>query len=167
MTHIRSFFYYRFQAQVALIPGLSSAETAGLRSMIASIKRDNILKVQVSDGKYVQRLEPKLRHESLTVDGKVIDSRTVTWVSLPYIALQPYSGPLGDKNTSSYPTPTLLQLRDPRTNRNRDMQQAVCQQQGVAKNLCFYVPQLWCLILDNCTCCSIFIKLSPASKCRF
>ncbi|AEO59324.1 hypothetical protein MYCTH_2128378 [Thermothelomyces thermophilus ATCC 42464] len=60
-----------FSAQVALIPGLSSAETAGLRSMIASIKRDNVLKVQVSDGnlaKSVKGLTPSPARPSLFRD---------------------------------------------------------------------------------------------------
>ncbi|KAK4149610.1 hypothetical protein C8A00DRAFT_18724 [Chaetomidium leptoderma] len=123
--------------------------SAALRDMVNNIKRGSATTVQASDMKYVRRMEPKLRHETLLSEGKVLGSRSVTWVCLPYFSLEPYSGLLGANSTKSFPTPTLLQARYPRTARNRDMQQAVCQQKGVSRGLCFHISQLWCLILDN------------------
>ena len=120
--------------------------------MITGVKRDHIKTVQASDGKYARYLEPKLRHEPLMEDGKPVGSRAVTWVSLPYFSLEPYSGLLETVNSpKSLATPTLLQARDSRSTRARDMEQAVCQQGGAPKGHCFHVAQLWCLVLDNCT----------------
>jgi hypothetical protein len=118
--------------------------------MIAGVKRDHVKTVQTSDGKYVRYLDPKLRHEPLNQNGKPVGSQSVTWISLPYLCLEPYSGLLGANSSKSFPTPTLLQARYSRTARNRDMEQAVCQQKGAPKGLCFHIAQLWCLILDDC-----------------
>ncbi|KAK4246307.1 hypothetical protein C7999DRAFT_15548 [Corynascus novoguineensis] len=140
-------------------------ETAGLQDMLTSIKRDNATTVQVSDGKYVRCLEPGLRHDSLTLDGKVLGSRSVTWISLPYFSLEPYSGLLSGSSTKGFPTPTLLQAKYPRTIRSRDMEQAVCQQKGVPKGNCFHVSQLWCLILDN-TLLLTYGRLTEKALCE-
>jgi hypothetical protein len=118
--------------------------------MIASIKRDYVTRVQLSNGKHMRRLEAALRHEPLSSEGKVLGSRSVTWVCLPYFSLEPYSGLASSNSPKGFVTPTLLQAISSRTTRNRDMQQAVCQQKGVAPGLCFHVAQLWCLLLDNC-----------------
>lgn len=135
------------------VPGLSDSEKNGLQRMITGVKRDHIKTVQVSDGKYARYLEPKLRHEPLLEDGKPVRSRTVTWVSLPYFSLEPYSGLLETANSpGSFATPTLLQSRYSRTTRARDMEQAVCQQGGGPKGHCFHIAQLWCLVLNSCTC---------------
>jgi hypothetical protein len=121
--------------------------------MITGVKRDHTKTVQASDGKYARYLDPKLRHEPLVEDGKPVNSRTVTWVSLPYFSLESYSGLLETANSpkSLLATPTLLQARYSRTTRARDMEQAVCEQGGAPKGHCFHVAQLWCLVLDNCT----------------
>lgn len=121
--------------------------------MITGVKRDHTKTVQVSDGKYARYLEPKLRHEPLLQDGKPAGSRAVTWVSLPYFSLEPYSGLQATANSpKSLATPTLLQARYSRTRRARDMEQAVCQHGGAPKGHCFHVAQLWCLVLDSCAC---------------
>ncbi|KAK4043881.1 hypothetical protein C8A01DRAFT_12591, partial [Parachaetomium inaequale] len=124
-------------------------EKDGLQNMIAGVKRDHAKTIQTADLKYVRYLEPKLRHEPLLQDGKPVGSQAVTWISLPYFCLEPYSGLLGANSSKSFPTPTLLQARYSRTARNRDMEQAVCQQKGAPKGLCFHIAQLWCLILDD------------------
>ncbi|KAH6617426.1 hypothetical protein F5144DRAFT_596449 [Chaetomium tenue] len=125
-------------------------EKNGLQKMITGVKRDHTKTVQASDGKYARYLEPKLRHEPLLQDGKPAGSQAVTWVSLPYFSLEPYSGLLATANSpKSLATPTLLQARYSRTRRARDMEQAVCQQGGAPKGHCFHVAQLWCLVLDN------------------
>lgn len=130
------------------IPGLSTPELAGLRNMVTGVKRDHVTAVQASDAKYVRHMKPRLRHDPL-----LLGLGFVTWVCLPYLSLEPYSGLLGDSNrTNSFPAPTLLQARYPRTPRNRDMQQVVCQQKGPARGLCLHVSQIWCLIIDNCRC---------------
>ncbi len=139
------------QAQVLSIPGLSRDETAGMQGMISGIKRDCATTLQVSNGKTVQCLTPTLLHEPLMSEGKPLGCRTVTWICLPYFTLEPYSGLAGASKQKGFPALTLLQTKYLRTTRSRDMQQAVCQQKDVASGLCFYVSQLWCLILDNCT----------------
>jgi hypothetical protein len=136
---------------VAAIPGLSSSQKEGLQNMLASVKRDHVMSVQTSEGRYVRYLEPKLRHDPLVSDGKPLGSQTVTWICLPYFSLEPYSGLLAADNPNSFPTPTLLQARFSRTTRNRDLEQAVCRLKGAPQGVCFHIAQLWCLILDNCT----------------
>ncbi len=119
--------------------------------MVTSIKRDFATTVQTSDGKYVRCLAPTLRFEPLMSEGKTLGSHSVTWIGLPYFSLEPYSGLSGTASPKCFATPTLLQTKYSRTTRNREMQQAVCQQKGVSPAACFHVSQLWCLILDNCT----------------
>ncbi|KAH6842412.1 hypothetical protein B0I37DRAFT_392979 [Chaetomium sp. MPI-CAGE-AT-0009] len=146
----QSLFRWILQIQVAAIPGLSSNERKELQKMITGVKRDHTRTVQASDGKYARYLEPKLRHEPLMQDGKPVGSRAVTWVSLPYFSLEPYSGLLDAANRpKSLATPTLLQARYSRTTRVRDMEQAVCQQGGAPKGHCFHarIPLISSLFL--------------------
>ncbi|KAL2127170.1 hypothetical protein VTI74DRAFT_11210 [Chaetomium olivicolor] len=138
-----------FATQIAAIPGLSNAEIDALQTMVANIKRDNVKTIQAADGRYVRYLEPKFRQDSLASGSQALASQTVTWICLPYFSLEAYSGFLGSNNPRAFPMPTLLQARYSRTTRNRDMEQAVCQQSGAPKGLCFHVAQLWCLILNN------------------
>jgi hypothetical protein len=45
---------------------------------------------------------------------------------------------------------TLLQARFSLVQKQRDLQQAVCQLEDAATEHCFHIAQLWCLVLEDC-----------------
>jgi hypothetical protein len=139
------------QALATDIPGFDGGEKDGLRSIIASVKRTYETAIQASDGRYVRYLKPDFYNYPLDAEGNTPGSHVICWICLTYFSLEQYSGLLGTDKPKCFPTPTLLQVSFPRTTRNRDMEQAVCQQKGAPPQLCWHVGQLWCLVLDNCT----------------
>lgn len=66
----------------------------------------------------------------------------VSWVCLPYLSLEPYSG--------EGSVQTLLQAHFSKVGRERDMQQAVCKMGEAPAGHCFHIAQLWCLVVGNC-----------------
>ena len=75
--------------------------------------------------------------------------RTITWICLPYLSIEPYSGIRSVTQSGDYPIRTLLQARRGEVRRQREMQQAVCQNGDAAKGECVHVAQVWCVILDD------------------
>jgi hypothetical protein len=121
------------------------------------LERSYVKSIQTSIGNYVQYMEPGYLQRSLHPDGNTkvapLIPRSAHWLSLPYFSLEPYSGLLSASSPSVYPIQTLLQSQLSRATRDRDMQQAVCQNTSIAAGLCFHIDQLWCIVLDNCKCC--------------
>lgn len=81
---------------------------------------------------------------------KVSRARTISWLCVPYFCLDRYATPANLK-PSSHPMRTLLQARYSLVQKKRDMEQAVCHLSGTPVEHCFYIAQIWLLILDDCT----------------
>ena len=81
---------------------------------------------------------------------KASRARTISWLCVPYFRLARYAVPSSLK-PSSHPMRTLLQARYSLVQRKRDMEQAVCQVTGTPDEHCFYIAQIWLLVLDDCT----------------
>lgn len=82
--------------------------------------------------------------------GQSSRRRAITWICIPYFSLERYAGLGSATLASQYPNQTLLQAQYSRVNRERDMQQAVCQLGGnLAPGSCFHISQLWCIVIDK------------------
>ncbi|KAF2187094.1 hypothetical protein K469DRAFT_123561 [Zopfia rhizophila CBS 207.26] len=76
-------------------------------------------------------------------------NRKIMIMSIPYFLLDAYIRRLRLSSPTNHPPLTLLQSLSPSTSPERDMQQVVCRYPIGQKDRCFYVSQLWCLILDD------------------
>ena len=76
--------------------------------------------------------------------------RRFQFMAMPYISLSKYSTTSSSPSSDQHPMRTLLQSSLPSTTSNRELQQAVCQLENGPKDTCFHVPQIWCLVFDNC-----------------
>ncbi|KAK5656101.1 hypothetical protein OQA88_5240 [Cercophora sp. LCS_1] len=144
-----------FSKAATRVPGLTTIEHKGIRDLLARVRRKFVKTVQTADGRSVRHMEPACIQHVLPQDnslkGPGLADRTVTWVCLPYISLEKYSGLQGAaENLSAFPIETLLQAKFSRTGRERDMLQAVCQSKDTLGGLCYHVAQVWCLIVGNC-----------------
>ncbi|KXX79338.1 hypothetical protein MMYC01_204552 [Madurella mycetomatis] len=144
-----------FSKEATRVPDLTTTEQKGIRDLLAHVRRKFVKTVQTVDGRSVRHMEPAcIKHvlpPDSTLKGSGFARRTVTWVCLPYITLEKYSGLQGAaENLSAFPIETLLQAKFSRTGRERDMLQAVCQSKDTPAELCYHVAQIWCLIVGNC-----------------
>jgi hypothetical protein len=83
------------------------------------------------------------------VKPKASRSRSILWMCVPYFCLEKYAVPSG-LGPSSHPMRTLLQARFSMTEKKRDLQQAVCHLTDTPNEHCFYIAQVWFVILDDC-----------------
>lgn len=81
---------------------------------------------------------------------KALRPRTVTWFCMPYFCLEEYSGVLSGSRPDAHPMRTLMQARFSLVRMKRDMQQVVRSVNGTPEGFCFYIAQIWCLVLDDC-----------------
>lgn len=83
------------------------------------------------------------------------EQKKVIWMCLPYFLLQKYSVNSSGLLPASHPMRTLLQTYSSFTQKNRDMEQAVCKLPGSPQEHCFHIAQVWCLVVDECKFISI------------
>lgn len=76
-------------------------------------------------------------------------SKVISWICLPYFTVQRYSGLLAAANQALFPAQTLMQAQYSRTNRQRDMEQAICKLGDAPEGECFHIAQVWCLIMQS------------------
>ncbi|EFX05398.1 Mg2+ transporter [Grosmannia clavigera kw1407] len=142
--------------------GLTTAEKTGIRELLPRVQRRYVKTVQTASGMRVQYMTPSiiyhpLSHEAPGKKASTQKRRTLTWVCLPYLSLEKYSGLQSGGDGSlrsgvippSFPVATLLQNKNTRTGQDRDMRQAVCQSPVTPSGMCFHVPQLWIVMVDN------------------
>lgn len=157
------------QNEASRVPDLTGPERKGIAEVLARVKRKFVKSIQTSSGRYVQHMEPACIQHILPSDGsfkdRTVTPRTITWICLPYFSLEKYSGLLSADRPSVFPIQTLLQAQFSRTARNRDMQQAVCQNKEAVAGFCFHIAQFWCLVLDNCRFCLLRTKLKIWADC--
>lgn len=143
-----------FSRQASQVAGLSSNERKALEDLIFRIKSDMVKPIQTANGGCVWHMEPAFKQFSIPPDSshsrdEIAQTKLVSWVCLPYFALENYSGLLASVGPKTFPIETLLQAKFSRTTRERDMQQAVRQLKGAPPGFCFHISQLWCFIVDN------------------
>ncbi|KAK1758176.1 hypothetical protein QBC47DRAFT_410891 [Echria macrotheca] len=143
-----------FSKEAIRVPGLTTGDKKGIRDLLTRVRRKFVKTVQTADGRSVRHMEPACIQQVLPQDNSLKGSgparRTLTWICLPYITLEKYSGLQGAaENPSAFPIETLLQAKFSRTGRERDMLQAVCQSKDTPGGLCYHVAQIWCLIVGN------------------
>jgi hypothetical protein len=153
----KSMDFDEFSREATRVPGLTTIEQNGIRELLARVRRKFVKTAQTADGRSVRRMEPACIQHVLPLDhslkGPGLAHRTVTWICLPYITLEQYSGLQGpSESPSAFPIETLLQTKFSRTGRERDMLQAVCQRKENTGGLCYHVAQMWCLVVGNCEC---------------
>lgn len=95
---------------------------------------------------------PSFLQETISseIRPKAQKSTTVTWLCLPYFCLEKYSELLATSGPSSHPMRTLLQARFSMVQKQRDLQQAVCQLEDAPLEHCFHIAQLWCVVIEDC-----------------
>jgi hypothetical protein len=74
---------------------------------------------------------------------------SVMFFSLPYFSLERYENPGASRKTAAHTPRTLLQVLYSSSDRNRELQQAVCHLPQTPKQHCFHVNQMWCLLLND------------------
>ncbi|KAI1765348.1 hypothetical protein GGR53DRAFT_270001 [Hypoxylon sp. FL1150] len=138
-------------AEISRIPAISDSERNGFAKLLAEVKRSAVKVRPTSNGNNVRHMDPNPVRVTIPPDGRTKGqtSRSLTWLCVPYFSLERYSGLLSASTTSSFPIDTLLQSEYARTTKERDMQQAVCQNGEAPEGLCFHIAQLWCIVLDN------------------
>lgn len=127
-------------------------ERREISKLFSGVRKKYDKPMQVLHGAKVRFMVPCLLQETLSQDirTKSSRSRTVMFQCLPYFCLEKYSGSLSGLRSSSHPMRTLLQQRFSLVQKDRDMQQAVCQLLDTPTEHCFHIAQMWCLVLDDC-----------------
>ncbi|KAI0593277.1 hypothetical protein F4775DRAFT_521473 [Biscogniauxia sp. FL1348] len=141
-----------FSTEVSRVPAITDTERIGFTKLLTEVKRNHVRVRQTSKDSTVRHMDPRPLRVALAPEGRAKDqtfSRSLTWLCIPYFSLEKYSGLLSTSNPSSFPVETLLQSDYARTTREREMQQAVCQNGGAPGGQCFHIAQLWCIVLDN------------------
>ncbi|KAL8341987.1 hypothetical protein RB601_005236 [Gaeumannomyces tritici] len=139
---------------VTAIPDLPDGDRTVLVKLLTEVKRNYIKTKQTNKGSNVRFMEPRYFQLPLpsedSAKGQSSRRRTITWICIPYFSLEKYAGLGSATMASQYPNQALLQAQYSRINRERDMQQAVCQLGGsLAPGSCFHISQLWCIVIDN------------------
>ncbi|XXG94111.1 hypothetical protein Hte_000363 [Hypoxylon texense] len=138
-------------AEISRIPAITDSERNGFAKLLTEVKRSAVKVRPTSNGNNVRHMDPKPVRVTIPPDGRTKGqtSRSLTWLCVPYFSLEKYSGLLSASTASSFPIETLLQSEYARTTKERDMQQAVCQNGEAPEGVCFHIAQLWCIVLDN------------------
>jgi hypothetical protein len=76
-------------------------------------------------------------------------NRKITVACFPFLLLENHMKRIRLNSPTNHPPLTLLQSIIPSTEPERDMRQVVCKTTIDQKHQCFYVGQLWCLIVDD------------------
>ncbi|KAF2682863.1 hypothetical protein K458DRAFT_419701 [Lentithecium fluviatile CBS 122367] len=81
--------------------------------------------------------------------------KKITIACFPFLLLENHIKRIRLQSPTSHPPLTLLQSVVSSTEPERDLRQVVCKTAVGQKHRCFYIGQLWCLIIDDgliCTC---------------
>ena len=134
------------------IPGLTEFETTAIAKTLGRAKKGYDKPLQTSTKVKTRFMVPSFLQDNVVGEKRsaVSKARTVSWLCVPYFCLEKYSTPSGLRQ-SSHPMRTLLQARFALIQKDRDMKQAVCYLQNIPPEHCFYIAQVWLLILDDCT----------------
>ncbi|KAL8932385.1 MAG: hypothetical protein Q9211_006344, partial [Gyalolechia sp. 1 TL-2023] len=127
--------------------GIQSERTAALIHLLRQKSEHSIPIAGATKGRYLEpnmtTWPPSLRYSPGKKAGRV------HFLCLPYFTLAPYAAHQYSNTSDAHPTRSLLQTQYPSAAMERDLQQAVCQLQASDQRLCYHVPQLWCLYVEN------------------
>ncbi|KAH8819883.1 hypothetical protein F5884DRAFT_762073 [Xylogone sp. PMI_703] len=141
----------RFQKNVqdttAELPDL---ERAAISKILATVKVKYDKPFQTSRNLKTRFMVPSfIQHQAAgETRPKSLRPRVISWLCLPYFCLEKYFVP-SNLPESSHPMRTILQARFSLTAKKRDMEQAVCQLPGTPADYCFYIAQVWFLVIDD------------------
>ncbi|KAI4167662.1 MAG: hypothetical protein LQ343_007047 [Gyalolechia ehrenbergii] len=102
-----------------------------------------VTKVTLSHESNMTTWRPPMRYSEGKEPGRV------HFLCLPYFTLNSYAAHQYSNTSDAHPTRSLLQTQYPSAAMGREMQQAVCHLQTSDQRICYHVPQLWCLYVEN------------------
>jgi len=147
------------------LPALPESHRAAISKLLFEVKKNYSKHVWTSKNATVRHMAPSfhrvpIRAERFSTKEAKTTQNYVTWFSMPYLALEKYSGLEASADPATYPTPTLLQSSYARIAEKRDMAQVV-RQVGVGSDTsCFHIPQLWCVVVGE----SLLLTCGTASE---
>ena len=141
-----------FQSGVNNIGGITDLERQAISRLLTRARKRFDKPFQTSAGLKARYFIPCLLSESIAAptQSKNVKPRVVTWIVQPHFQLMKYKavGP-GEGKPGDHPVRTLMQARFALVQKERDMQQAVCQLKDAKPEFCFHIVQTWYLILDD------------------
>lgn len=143
---------FLWQDYLSTLPNLSRVESEHAVALVHLLRQKSehaIPTVGATKGKYLESNLTSWRPSLRYPEGK--EAGPVHFLCLPYFALDSYKAHQYATTSDAHPIRSLLQTQYPSAATERDMQQAVCQLQGSDQQLCYHVPQLWCLYVENST----------------
>lgn len=149
--HLRKHAEREDQNNALSITGLTDLERNAVSKLLGRVKKRYDKPLQTSRNIKTRFMVPSFLQDNLSGEmrPKASRARTISWMCVPYFCLDKYAVPSGLK-PSSHPMRTLLQARFSLVQKERDMQQAVCHLPDTPAEHCFYITQVWFLILDDC-----------------
>ncbi|OWP01047.1 hypothetical protein B2J93_6521 [Marssonina coronariae] len=132
------------------ISGLTALERSSISKLLSRVKRGYDKPLQTSTRTRIRYMVPSFLQDTLSEEQrpKIPRARTVSWMCIPYFCLEKYSTAAGLR-ASSHPMRTLLQARFALTRKERDMKQAVQGLGNTPPEHCYYIAQIWFLIIDD------------------
>ncbi|KAI9053978.1 hypothetical protein LZ554_002922 [Drepanopeziza brunnea f. sp. 'monogermtubi'] len=153
--------FEHFENNTLKIPGLTSLEQSSISKLLGRVRKGWDKPLQTATKTKARYMVPSFLQDNLSEEkiSKTSRMRMISWICLPYFVLQQYSAPSGSR-ASSHPMRTLLQARFALTRKERDMKQAVQGLGNTPPEHCYYIAQVWFLIIDDsvivsCACSSM------------
>ncbi|KAH6648167.1 hypothetical protein BKA67DRAFT_409341 [Truncatella angustata] len=143
-------------AEISRIPNLSSEELHGITKLLGQV-RNNIKHHRTANGQSVKHMVPGTTRITITggnapgnqrSDGKN-SKKPLTWLCIPYLSLEKYSGLMSASTTAGFPPETLLQYDYAASAQERDMEQVVALAKAAPEGECIHVNQLWSIVLGH------------------
>ncbi|KAK9426001.1 hypothetical protein SUNI508_12708 [Seiridium unicorne] len=140
-------------AEITRIPDLSTEERHGFTRLLGQV-RNQVKQYRTANGQSVKHMMPgtkttTIQGDSRSGSGGKERRRSLTWLCIPYLSLEQYSGLMSVCSAASFPTETLLQYDYAASSEKRDMEQVVVRANAAQSGECIHVHQLWCIVLDN------------------
>lgn len=139
------------QKNTLSVTGLTDSERNAITKLLGRAKKRHDRPLQTSRQTKTRFMVPSFMQETISGEmrPKASKSRSIFWMCVPYFCLDKY-GVTSGLRSSSHPMRTLLQARFSMTEKQRDLQQAVCYLPDTPNEHCFHIAQVWFLILDDC-----------------
>lgn len=141
-----------FQSGVNNIVAITDLERQAISRLLTRARKRFDKPFQTTTGMKARYFIPCLLSESIASQTQIKGGkpRVVTWIVQSHFQMRKYKalGPT-DAKPSDHPTRTLMQARFALVQKERDMQQAVCQLKDAKPEWCFHIVQTWYLILDD------------------
>ncbi|RFU26986.1 hypothetical protein B7463_g9342, partial [Scytalidium lignicola] len=142
--------FEQFRNNALGIGGLSDAERAAISKILGNAKRRYDKPLQTARNLKTRFMVPSFMQDYISGDRrpKTLRPRIISWLCLPYFCLEKYFVS-SNLREFSHPMRTILQARFSLTGKERDMKQAICHLPATPTDHCFYIAQVWFLVLDD------------------